>query len=99
MVLLITIKVVPSSGKQEFILDTLGDLKCYLKSQPEKGLANKELISLLSKSLKIPQASIMLLSGDTSRKKKLRIDGLDSYNQLLERLKLSPVEKQAKLFN
>ncbi len=99
MALIFMVKVVPSSGRQECILDKSGELKCYLKSQPERGLANKELIGMLSKSLKIPQASIMLLSGDISRKKKIKIEGLDTFEQLMKLLQVAPLDKQEKLFN
>jgi len=97
MALIISLKVVPSSGKQECVLDKAGELKCYLKSQPERGLANKELIGFFSKALKVPQASIMLLSGDTSRKKKIKIDGVSTYEQLLNLLNLEPLDKQSSL--
>lgn len=98
MALIISLKVVPSSGRQECVLDKSGELKCYVKSQPERGLANKELINFLSKALKVPQVSIMLLSGDTARKKKIKIDGLETYEQLLKLLKLDPLDKQVTLF-
>lgn len=98
MALIIMIKVVPSSGKQEFVLSKSGELKCYIKSQPERGLANKELIALLSKSLNITQASIKLLAGDTSRKKKIALEGIQTFEQVLKMLKLAVPEKQEKLF-
>jgi len=57
--------------------DAAGDvwLKTRVTSVPEKGLANKALIALLAKSLRIPKSDISVISGDTSRKKSLRIDG------------------------
>lgn len=42
---------------------------------PEKGKANKALIELLAKSLRVPKSSISVISGDTGRKKILRMDG------------------------
>lgn len=42
---------------------------------PEKGQANKALVLLIAQSLRIPKSSISLISGDTARKKILRIDG------------------------
>jgi len=44
MSLVFDLKVVPRSGRNKWVLDKSGKLKCYLKSPPEKGLANKELI-------------------------------------------------------
>ncbi|MGO7594406.1 DUF167 family protein, partial [Rhizobium leguminosarum] len=40
-----------------------------------KGKANKALILLIAKSLRIPKSSVSLVSGETARKKILRIDG------------------------
>ena len=50
-------------------------LKARVTAVPEKGKANKALIVLIAKSLGIAKSSIDLVSGDTSRKKILRIDG------------------------
>ncbi len=73
MPLILEIKVVPSSGRQECIYET-GRFKCYLKSAPEKGKANQELIAYLSKKLTIPASKIYILSGATSRLKRVAID-------------------------
>ena len=59
MTLTCTIKVVPRSGKQKAVLDKTGRLKIYLKSPPEDGKANKELISYMSGMLKVPQNDIV----------------------------------------
>jgi uncharacterized protein (TIGR00251 family) len=50
-------------------------LKARVTAVPEKGKANKALIALVAKSLGIAKSSVSLASGDTSRKKILRIDG------------------------
>ena len=74
MSLVIDVKVIPSSGRQKCILDRSGQLKCYLKSQPEKGKANDELVALLSKALSIPKDSVVIMFGMTSPKKRLKIN-------------------------
>ena len=51
---------------------------------PEKGKANKALIALIAKSLAVAKSSVSIASGDTSRKKILRIDG--DPEDLIERL-------------
>ena len=73
MALIFEVKVIPSSGSFGFFQDKNGDLKCYLKSAPEKGQANKELIKNLARLLKIPQNDVELLAGETIRKKKIKI--------------------------
>ena len=48
-------------------------LKISVVSVPEKGKANKELIALLAKKLKISKTKISIVSGETERYKKLLI--------------------------
>ena len=98
MALIIYIKVIPGSGKQRWALDKSGQMKCYLKSQPEKGLANKELLSFLSKTLRIPQSDIMIVAGDTARKKKIKIETELSQEKIFSLLGLDMPPKQEKLF-
>lgn len=98
MALMITIKVVPSSGKQICKLDKSGILKCYLKSPPEKGLANKELIQMLSKKLNLPQSAIHIISGASSRTKTVKIEHTLSLSQLYQYLEIQEPSIQQKLF-
>jgi len=73
MPLQIIVKVAPSSGRQIWTLDKSGNLKCFLKSPAEKGLANKELIKTLANALRISQDTITILGGLTSRTKRILI--------------------------
>ncbi len=50
-------------------------LKARVTAVPEKGKANKALIALVAKSLGNAKSSVSIASGDTARKKILRIDG------------------------
>lgn len=89
MGLIVEIKVVPQSGRQEWQLDKNGQLKCFLKSAPEKGKANQELIKFIAHTLKIPQYHIELISGQTTRLKKVKIFTDLSYEQFLAKLGLA----------
>jgi uncharacterized protein (TIGR00251 family) len=86
MALIFIIKVVPNAGRHGWQLDKSGLLKCYLKSLPEKGKANQELIKLLAKALKIELNQIEITAGSTSRNKRLRIETNLNYAQFLEQL-------------
>ncbi len=48
-----------------------------LAAAPVDGAANEELITLLSKTLKIPKRDIAIVAGDRSRSKRVRIAGMD----------------------
>ncbi|KKP23860.1 MAG: hypothetical protein SZ59_C0003G0084 [candidate division TM6 bacterium GW2011_GWF2_28_16] len=82
--MIIDISVTTSSGRQAFLLDKSGILKCYLKSAPEHGKANDEIIEILVKKLKIAKNLINIISGRTSRKKKVKIDIDLEYQDLLK---------------
>lgn len=94
MALVIEIKVVPSAGRNQWKLEQ-GRLKCYLKSPPEKGKANNELIILLAKSLNIPTAAISILSGAAARLKRVKIDAALSWQAVIQAL---GIEQQMPLF-
>ena len=84
--LIIEIKVTPSSGRQVCTLDKSGQLKCFLKSPPEKNKANEELITLLAHSLKVGKEKIKITSGLTGRKKMVKIDATLTLEQVLAAL-------------
>ncbi|MFM2279470.1 MAG: hypothetical protein RLZZ444_1701 [Pseudomonadota bacterium] len=73
------LRLTPNGGRDSldgFDLDENGEryLKARVTAVPEDGKANKALIALLSKKLKVPKSAILILSGETSRKKILRIE-------------------------
>ncbi len=75
MSVILEIKVTPSSGRQQIVVDPSGiRIKIYLKSPAEDGKANRELIAFLAKSLGCPLAQLDILSGATSRTKRVKID-------------------------
>lgn len=74
------VHIIPKSAKNQVIgweKDAAGDkwLKIRIAAPPEDGQANKELIRYLAKGLGLPQKSVKLASGETSRYKKLKIEG------------------------
>ena len=76
----LSVRLTPNGGRDlidgaEEAADGDVVLKARVTAVPEKGKANKALIELIAKSLKVPKSSIAVISGDTGRKKILRIDG------------------------
>jgi uncharacterized protein YggU (UPF0235/DUF167 family) len=84
----LSVKVIPRAGKQQCIIDKNGIIKIYLKSAPEGGAANAELIKLIAHALKIPQRDVIIATGATSRTKRLLITTKLSYEQVLTALGL-----------
>ncbi len=83
------VKVTPKARRREIIGFEGECLLVKLTSAPEKGKANKELVRLLGELLGIAQSRIQLLSGATSRHKKVAIEGL-SDEQVRMSLKKMP---------
>lgn len=71
----ISVRVQPGASRTE-IKKEGNIIKIKLRSKPEKGKANKELIELLSRTLKVPKGSIKIVSGKTSRTKVIEIEGV-----------------------
>jgi uncharacterized protein (TIGR00251 family) len=86
MAFFVDIAVLPGSGKQQCILDKRGRIKCYLKSSPEKGKANSELIKFFAKKLGVTQNCIQIVLGLSARKKRLKIDRDIGFDRLVELL-------------
>ena len=86
MALIFVVKVMPNSGRQKWLMDKSGILKCYLKSVPEKGKANLELIKLVAKAVGVPKNDVEIMAGATSRNKRVRVQSDLNYDQLLDRL-------------
>lgn len=84
----LSVKAIPSAGRQKIFLDKNGSIKCYLLSQPEDGKANKELITFLSSLLAIRKSAIYILHGLTQRKKVIHIQTNMPKNTLLQKLGL-----------
>jgi len=75
---LIQVHASPRASKNQ-ILGLHGDaLKIRLKAPPVDGKANEALIEFLSQTLGIPPRQITLLSGQTSRKKRLKLQGISA---------------------
>ena len=64
------VKVVPNSSRNEIVSLEDGSFKVYLKVVPEKGKANMALIALFKKELGL---KVSIVSGERSRKKRLRV--------------------------
>ena len=62
-----------------------GHLRVEVVQAPEKGKANKAIIVLLSKHLKLRKSQIELISGQTSREKKFLIHDITP-EQLAEKI-------------
>jgi uncharacterized protein (TIGR00251 family) len=88
MALSITICARPGSSHQKISVDSQGTIKIFVTSQPEKGKANDEIISFLAKTLSCAKKEITIISGYTSKTKKVVIASINTLDELFRILKL-----------
>lgn len=73
---LLPVKAVPNAPRNQ-IIGWLGDaLKVKLHAPPVEGKANAELCAFLAAQLGLPKRAVSIATGDTSRQKRVRIEGL-----------------------
>ena len=71
--MLVKAKVFPNSKKQEIIKKANDSFEIKVKSKPENGKANKEVIIALSLYFKISQDKIKLVKGKKQRNKVFKL--------------------------
>ncbi len=76
--LTINVRVISRASKSEVVGMVEGHLKIRIAAPPVDGAANAELIKVLSKYFDVPKRQIELISGETSRVKKVRVSGVGS---------------------
>lgn len=76
----IALRVTPRGGQDAIDgLETLADgrsvVKVRVRAIAEGGEANRAVTELLAKALRVPKSRVRLLSGATSRRKQVAVDG------------------------
>ena len=82
----IPVKALPGSRKNEVRGEQNGALKVSVTQIPEKGKANKAIVEQLAKGLKLRKSQVQLISGETNSLKKFLITSV-TVEELQERIK------------
>jgi hypothetical protein len=69
------LKVVPRSSRQRLGYDSAGELRLDLHAPPTGGQANQACVYFFARALRVPQACVNIISGESSRRKLIRITG------------------------
>ncbi len=69
----IKVKVIPGAPKAQIMAISKEELKVKVKSPPDKGKANRELIELLADYYSVAKSYIRIIRGETSRNKIVEI--------------------------
>ena len=73
----IRIRVIPRAAREEVRGERGDSITIKLTAAPVKGAANKALIAFLSKRLAVPKSDLEIVGGESSREKRLHVEGLD----------------------
>lgn len=76
------VRVTPRSSQSKVESPDGKTLKVWVTASPTDGQANEAVIEALSKKLRVPKSSIVIVRGHTSRDKRVRIDGLNEADAL-----------------
>ena len=71
--MLIKVKAFPCSHKQEWIKKSEDSFEIKVKAPPVRGLANKEIIMVLSSIFNLPEEEIRMVRGFKTRNKLFEI--------------------------
>jgi uncharacterized protein (TIGR00251 family) len=71
-----TVRIVPRASSSEILGEHDGGLRIRIAAPPVEGAANRELVRLLAKRLKVPQNAVEIISGTSSRNKLIRLKGV-----------------------
>lgn len=82
--IILPVRAQPGAKRDSIVGEWAGSLKIQVKAPPEKGKANEAIVELLAMELGISKSSIHIVSGETSRDKKVLIQGITE--EELERL-------------
>ena len=82
---ILTIKVIPRAGRTALAGTRDGALLVRLAAAPVAGAANSSLIAFLASTFDVPRTRVVLIAGDKSRTKRVKVIGM-SAAALRERL-------------
>lgn len=88
MLYYLVVRVIPCSNKRSCGYDKAGRITVRLRASPQQGAANKELIDYFSDLLHIARSKIRIVSGHTSRIKRLEIEASVPESELYHKLGL-----------
>ena len=67
------VRIVPRASRSEIAGEYNGALRIRITAPPVEGAANRELSRLLAKKFEVPQNSVEIISGATSKNKIVRV--------------------------
>ncbi len=72
------VRLSPGSSRERVVGEYAGALKVSVRAPAEKGKANAALVKLLAKAMGVERKSLAIISGETSRAKRILLRGRDA---------------------
>jgi len=76
----------PASSKNVIVGIFDNTLKVKVKAPAVDGAANKELVKFLSKQFKVPKSEILFVSGETQKRKRIRLPRSERLDAWIEEM-------------
>lgn len=73
----VTVRLTSRASREEIAGEREGAILVRVTAPPVDGAANEALVRLLAKTLRLPKGAVAIVSGETSRTKIVRVEGLD----------------------
>jgi uncharacterized protein (TIGR00251 family) len=70
---ILPVRAQPGARREGIVGEQAGGLKIAVTAPPDRGQANEAIIAILAQSLDLPKRSLTLLSGQSSRQKRILI--------------------------
>ena len=88
---ILAIKAQPRASRSEFV-GVYGDeaIKVRIAAPAVEGAANKELIRLIAKQFKVPKSAVRIVSGETSKIKRVAFPHTERFDAWLPTLQKEP---------
>jgi uncharacterized protein len=85
--IIFSVRVVPRASRSEIVGEQDGLLRVRIAAPPVDGAANEELVRVLAKEFGVARRSINIVSGHSSRVKKVSVEALTAskLNALFDR--------------
>ncbi len=73
--IVLTLRVTPRSSREGLARGREGSFAARVNAPPVDGAANAAVIALVARSFAVPKRAVTILSGETGREKRVRVDG------------------------
>lgn len=83
---IVNVRVIPRASKSEIVGIYDGALKIRISAPPVDGAANAEIVRFLSKTFGVSKSDVFILSGETSKNKRIKIENLSksSFEEIIK---------------